>query len=198
MVEIARALSIEARVLILDEPTSSLTDDEVESLFGLVRRLREQGVATIFVSHRLNEVFAIVDRVTILRDGHTVGAGPAAEFDRERTIHLMVGRALEELVPPEESLGEGATCLRVRGLTLAGAFADIDLDVRPGEIVGLAGLVGAGRSEFLETLFGLRRPTLGPWSSTESRARSAPLATRSRAASPSCRPTASSRASCSR
>jgi ABC-type sugar transport system ATPase subunit len=161
MVEIARALSIEARVLILDEPTSSLTDDEVASLFALVRRLREQGVATIFVSHRLNEVFSIVDRVTILRDGRTVGAGPAGEFDRERTIHLMVGRALEELVPPDESASDGASCLRVRGLTLSGAFGDIDLDVRPGEIVGLAGLVGAGRSELLETLFGQYRADAG-------------------------------------
>ena len=161
MVEIARALSIDARVLILDEPTSSLTDDEVEALFGLVRRLREQGVATIFVSHRLNEVFAIVDRVTVLRDGRTVGAGPAAEFDRGRTIHLMVGRALEEIVPPPDSVAEGTSCLRVRGLTLPGAFENVDIDVGPGEIVGLAGLVGAGRSELLEALFGLHRPARG-------------------------------------
>jgi ABC-type sugar transport system ATPase subunit len=157
MVEIARALSIEARILILDEPTSSLTDDEVEALFGLVERLREQEVATIFVSHRLNEIFAIADHLTILRDGRTVGAGPAADFDRERAIHLMVGRALEELVPPAESSGDENACIRIRGLTLRGAFEDVDLDIRPGEIVGLAGLVGAGRSELLETLFGLHR-----------------------------------------
>ena len=161
MVEIARALSIDARILILDEPTSSLTDDEVEALFALVRRLRDEGVATIFVSHRLNEVFAIVDRLTILRDGRTVGAGPVAEFDRERTIHLMVGRALEELVPPEESAVDEHACLRVRGLTLGGAYTEVDVDVRSGEIVGLAGLVGAGRSELLETLFGLHRPESG-------------------------------------
>ena len=95
MVEIARALSIDARVLILDEPTSSLTEDEVEALFGLVRRLRAEGVATIFVSHRLGEIFALADRVTVLRDGHTVGGGMVADFDRARLIELMVGRALE-------------------------------------------------------------------------------------------------------
>ena len=156
LVEIARALSTEARLVILDEPTSSLTDDEVESLFAIVRRLREQGVATIFVSHRLNEIFALADRVTVLRDGRTVGSGGIGELDRPRLIQLMVGRALENVAaagaPPEVD----RPVLRVRGLTLAGAFADVDLDVGAGEIVGLAGLVGAGRSELLESLFGLR------------------------------------------
>ena len=157
MVEIARALSIDARVLILDEPTSSLTEDEVNALFGLVRRLRAQGVATIFVSHRLGEIFAIADRVTVLRDGHTVGGGPAGEFDRARLIELMVGRALESL-DVEHHQGEGRDAvLRVRELRLQGAFQDVTLDVAPGEVVGLAGLIGAGRSELLEALFGLRR-----------------------------------------
>jgi ABC-type sugar transport system ATPase subunit len=161
LVEIARALSIDARVLILDEPTSSLTDDEVESLFGLVRKLREEGVATIFVSHRLKEVFDLVDRVTVLRDGHTVGEAPVAELDRPKLIQLMVGRALEEIEPPAAQERAGGAALRVRGLTLPHGFADVDLDVAPGEIVGLAGLIGAGRSELLEALFGLRRPAGG-------------------------------------
>ena len=161
MVEIARALSIDARVLILDEPTSSLTDDEVEALFGLIRHIRSEGVATIFVSHRLKEVFDLVDRVTVLRDGHTVGSAPAAELDRSKLIHLMVGRALEEIEPPQAAETGGQPALRVRGLTLPRGFSDVDLDVAPGEIVGLAGLVGAGRSELLETLFGLHRPTSG-------------------------------------
>jgi ABC-type sugar transport system ATPase subunit len=161
MVEIARALSIDARVLILDEPTSSLTDDEVEALFGLVRKLRDQGVATIFVSHRLKEVFDLVDRVTVLRDGHTVAASPIEELDRPKLIHLMVGRALEEIEPPAAQEQGGAVALRVRGLTLPAGFADVDLEVAPGEIVGLAGLVGAGRSELLEALFGLHRPSAG-------------------------------------
>ena len=157
LVEIARALSMDARVVILDEPTSSLTDDEVEALFAVVRRLRDDGVAVIFVSHRLNEVLAIADRLTILRDGRTVGSGPAGEFDRPRVIHLMVGRALEELEIAAGAGEERPAILRVRGASLPRAFADVDLDVAPGEVVGLAGLVGAGRSELLEALFGLRR-----------------------------------------
>jgi ABC-type sugar transport system ATPase subunit len=157
MVEIARALSIDARVLILDEPTSSLTDDEVASLFAVVRRLRDDGVAVIFVSHRLSEIFRVADRITVLRDGRTVGGGAAAEFDRPRLIELMVGRALEEDWPHAESAATAEALLRVRDLSLPGVFTAVDLDVASGEIVGLAGLVGAGRSELLEALFGLRR-----------------------------------------
>jgi len=158
LVEIARALSIDARVLILDEPTSSLTDDEVASLFGVVRRLRDDGVAVIFVSHRLSEIFAVADRITVLRDGHTVGGGTAAELDRPRLIELMVGRALEELEPHEDTARDAAEpVLRVRGVSMPGVLDEIDLDLAAGEILGLAGLVGAGRSELLETLFGLRR-----------------------------------------
>jgi ABC-type sugar transport system ATPase subunit len=161
MVEIARALSIDARVLILDEPTSSLTDDEVAALFRVVGTLREQGVATIFVSHRIKEVYELVDRITVLRDGHTVGSGTVAELDRAALIQLMVGRDLEDLTPPPTPEVDGQMALRVRGLSVPGAFAEIDLDVAPGEIVGLAGLVGAGRSELLETLFGIRRAAFG-------------------------------------
>ena len=162
MVEIARALSIDARVLILDEPTSSLTDDEVQALFASVRRLREEGVATIFVSHRLNEVFELADRYTVLRDGRTVGSGSVSAIDRDGLIELMVGRALAAEGPPRAGgAAEGATVLRTRALSLEGAFADVALEVGPGEIVGLAGLVGAGRTELLETLFGLRRPDAG-------------------------------------
>jgi ABC-type sugar transport system ATPase subunit len=158
MVEIARALSMDARVLILDEPTSSLTDDEVAALFAAVRRVREQGVATIFVSHRLNEVFALADRVTVLRDGRTVGSGPVVEFDRQKLIGLMVGRALEDTMAAEQASAEDVV-LRTRDLTLEGYFAGVDLEVSRGEIVGLAGLVGAGRTELLESLFGLHRPS---------------------------------------
>ncbi len=157
MVEIARALSTDARVVILDEPTSSLTDDEVESLFAIVRRMRDQRVATIFVSHRLNEIFALADRVTVMRDGHTVGSGAAEEFDRPRVIHLMVGRELGNQEPPAQAHVQETAVLRARGLSVPGACEDVDLDVAPGEIVGLAGLVGAGRTELLEAIFGLRR-----------------------------------------
>jgi ABC-type sugar transport system ATPase subunit len=160
LVEVARALSVDARVLILDEPTSSLTDDEVAALFRVVRRLRDEGVTTIFVSHRLQEVFALADRLTVLRDGRTVGEARSAEIDRPRLIELMVGRALVEVEPPPVQ-ERGDAALSLRGLSLAGSFADVDLDVAPGEIVGLAGLVGAGRSELLETVFGLVRPGSG-------------------------------------
>ena len=115
MVEIARALSIDARVLILDEPTSSLTDDEVESLFRVVRRLREEGVAMIFVSHRLSEIFQLADRVTVLRDGHTVGEGPLSELDRPQLIELMVGRALEDCRATSGSASELGDRARARG-----------------------------------------------------------------------------------
>ena len=121
MVEIARALSIDARVLILDEPTSSLTEDEVDALFGLVRRLRDEGVATIFVSHRLGELFALADRVTVLRDGHTVGGGLVADFDRPRLIALMVGRELENFDATHDGASDVADAvLRVRDFSLGG------------------------------------------------------------------------------
>jgi ABC-type sugar transport system ATPase subunit len=161
MVEIARALSMAARVLILDEPTSSLTDDEVDALFQTVRRLKESGVAVVFVSHRLNEVFAIADHVTVLRDGLTVRSSPAAELDKRGLISLMIGREHQDLVAPEEQLRAVEPVLRIRGLSLVGAVDDVALDVHPGEIVGLAGLVGAGRSEVLESIFGLHREAVG-------------------------------------
>jgi ABC-type sugar transport system ATPase subunit len=154
MVEIARALSMEARVVILDEPTSSLTDDEVEALFDAVRALRDQGVAVAFVSHRMNEVFSLVDRVTVLRDGSVMGTGPIKSYDRAGLIALMIGRELGHL-----ELGTGGhvsanPVLRVRGFSVPGRVWSADLEVEKGEIVGLAGLVGAGRSALLEGLFG--------------------------------------------
>ena len=160
MVEIARALSINARVLILDEPTSSLTDDAVSLLFASVRRLCDHGVAVVFVSHRLDEIFSICDRVTVLRDGRTVGEAPVSGFDRDSLVSLMVGASLEQAShePSLHRVGDRMV-LRTRNLSLAGAFTGVDLEVRTGEIVGLAGLVGAGRTELLESLFGLHRPS---------------------------------------
>jgi ABC-type sugar transport system ATPase subunit len=159
MVEIARAISIDARVLILDEPTSSLTDDEVAALFAAVARLKEQGVAIVFVSHRLNEIFAVADHVTVLRDGHTVGDGPCGSFDRQSLVTLMVGRAVEDVQADHDVAVHESPALRLRGVGVAGAVEDVDLDVGHGEIVGLAGLVGAGRSELLEAIFGVRART---------------------------------------
>lgn len=155
LVEIARALSVEARVLILDEPTASLTGSETEHLFAVIRRLKSQGVGMIFISHRLDELKQIADRVTVLRDGRLVGTVRMAEVDRGDLIRMMVGRELTTLFPePRESPGD--VLLEARGLSSrAEGVHDVNLIIRAGEIVGLAGLVGAGRTELARVLFGL-------------------------------------------
>jgi rhamnose transport system ATP-binding protein len=160
VVEIAKALSIEASVLVMDEPTAALSSREVERLFATVRQLREHGVAVLFVNHRLEEVFALCDRVTVLRDGRHVITAPIGELTPAETIRHMVGRRLDSLFPKEPAeIGEVA--LRVSGLTRAGVFRDVSFEVRRGEIVALAGLVGAGRTEVARALFGLDRAEAG-------------------------------------
>ncbi|MEZ5077513.1 MAG: sugar ABC transporter ATP-binding protein [Solirubrobacterales bacterium] len=154
MVEIARAISMDARVLILDEPTSSLTDEEVESLFGVIRNLKERGVSTIFVSHRLKEVFEITDHLTVLRDGVTVAREAIADLDAGKLIALMVGKQVDHK-PPAAAPAAGRTRLEVSDLAVPGIIEDVSFEVGAGEIVGFAGLVGAGRSELLKTIFGL-------------------------------------------
>ncbi|MEP7270038.1 MAG: sugar ABC transporter ATP-binding protein [Acidobacteriota bacterium] len=155
MLEIARSLGASARVLILDEPTASLTEREVEALFKVIRELRAQGVGIIYISHRLEELFAIADRVTVLCDGHTVTTREMSAIDERELIHLMVGRELSEVFPKREvPLGE--TLLETRGLSCrATGIHDVSVTVRAGEILGLSGLVGAGRTEFAKALFGL-------------------------------------------
>jgi ABC-type sugar transport system ATPase subunit len=155
LVEIARAISIDARVLILDEPTSSLSDDEVRGLFDVVRVLARQRVAVAFVSHRIGEVFDLADRATILRDGEVVGSDRMDSYDRRRMIQLMTGRKLEELELDRGRHKARDPVLRVRALSVRGRVHAATLEVGRGEIVGLAGLVGAGRSELLEALFGV-------------------------------------------
>ncbi|HKG25878.1 MAG TPA: sugar ABC transporter ATP-binding protein [Thermomicrobiales bacterium] len=153
MVEIARALAKNVRVLILDEPTSSLTAQETATLFEIIASLRERGVAVIYISHRLEEVFAIAQRVTVLRDGRLVGTLPIAEATHERLIGMMVGRDLSDLfVRAPESYGP--VRLEVRGLRRAGVLDDVSFSVRPGEILGVAGLVGSGRTELMRSIFG--------------------------------------------
>lgn len=166
MVEIARVLAMDARILILDEPTSSLTDDQASSLFATLRRLRAQGVATVFVSHRIEEVMRLVDDLTILRDGATVCSDPIAAFTPERVIEEMVGRKLLSQARLDAQVDhdvdrEARPALRIRGLTVPGTAFDVDIDVKPGQVVGLAGLVGAGRSDILEAIFGLARTSGG-------------------------------------
>jgi ABC-type sugar transport system ATPase subunit len=153
-VEIAKALSINAKVLIMDEPTAALTESDVEQLFDIVRLLKDRGVAVIYISHRLVEVFQLADRVTVLRDGHFVGSVPVAETSEGELIRMMVGRTITELFPklPSEIRGD---ILEVRNLSRRPQTQDVSFKVRGGEIVGLAGLVGSGRSETAQVVFGI-------------------------------------------
>ncbi|WP_433856174.1 sugar ABC transporter ATP-binding protein [Streptomyces kronopolitis] len=165
MVEIAKALSLDARVLIMDEPTAVLTSEEVETLFEIVRELRDGGVGIIFITHHLDEIGVLGDRVTVLRDGRSVREVPAAT-DEDELIRLMVGRDIAEQYPRQRPDAPGAPVLRVRGLTRRGSaagpvFEGIDFEVRAGEVVGLAGLVGAGRTEVVRAIFGVDRYDAG-------------------------------------
>jgi len=154
MVEMAGALSQDARIILMDEPTASLTPNEVNRLFAIVRRLRSQGVAIVFVSHRLEEVLEICDRITVLRDGEVVGELETAETNVNEIIRLMVGRSLSSFYNKETSAPAGEVVLEVEGLTRAMKFEGISFQVRAGEIVGVAGLVGAGRTDVARAIFG--------------------------------------------
>jgi rhamnose transport system ATP-binding protein len=160
LVEIAKALSLDAQVVVMDEPTAALSSRETEQLFGIVRGLRERGVAVLFISHRLEEVFELADSVTVLRDGEHVITAPASELDTAKLIRHMVGRELGELFP-KEAAEISDPVLEVRGLTREGVFRDISFSLRRGEILGLAGLVGAGRTEVARALFGIDRVDSG-------------------------------------
>jgi ABC-type sugar transport system ATPase subunit len=153
-VEIAKALSQQARILIMDEPTASLTAHDVEILFNIVRRLRAQGVGIIYISHRLEEVFELADRVTVLRDGKFAGTLAVADATHPKLISLMVGRTLDNLFPKDE-VPIGEPVLEVRDLTRSGVVEAVSFSVRRGEIVGLSGLVGSGRSDLAQALFGV-------------------------------------------
>jgi rhamnose transport system ATP-binding protein len=156
IVEIAKALSFDARVLIMDEPTAALTGSEVARLFGVVRTLREQGAAILFISHRLAEIFEICQRVTTLRDGVLIAEEEVAGLTEDDLVRRMVGRTLDELYPKQDT-EIGAVALSVERLTREGVFTDVSFQVRRGEIVGLAGLVGAGRTEVARAIFGIDR-----------------------------------------
>ena len=160
LVEIAKALSKEAKILVLDEPTAALTESEVETLFNILRDLKARGVGMVYISHKLNEVFEMSDRITVLRDGRTVGTQAASDLTKEKVIELMVGREVGNIFPePDHELGE--TVLEVRGLTAYSLDAadkrivdEISFSVRKGEVLGIAGLMGAGRTELLMSIFG--------------------------------------------
>ena len=154
MVEIAKAISFGSRIIIMDEPTSAIMEREVGHLHAMIRQLREAGTAIIYITHKMDEVFAISDEVTVFRDGQWVATRPAAELDRDRLITLMVGRELTNLFPKEHA-PIGDVAMRVQGLNRRNLVRDVSFEVHHGEILGIAGLMGAGRTEVLETVFGV-------------------------------------------
>ncbi len=159
LVQIAKALSRKIKILVLDEPTAALTENEIGRLFDLLRKLKAQGIGMIYVSHRLNEIMAMADRVTVMRDGQRITTLPISEVDEEKLIGLMVGRKVEAAT--RKSARRDKVVLSVRDLSVGGQFSGVSFDLREGEIIGLGGLVGAGRSELLECLYGLTPPDSG-------------------------------------
>jgi len=160
LVAISRALSIEARVVIMDEPTAALSQKEIEELYELVDKLKAQGKAILFISHKFDEIFRIADRYTVFRDGQFVGAGEMTEIDEGALVQMMVGRAVDQIFPKREAV-IGDEVLKVVGYSHPTEFADINFSLKRGEILGFYGLVGAGRSEFMQSLIGITKPTKG-------------------------------------
>ena len=154
MLEIIKAVSNEPQIVIMDEPTSAITDKEIEKLFDMIRVLKSRGACVIYISHKMDEIFRIADDITVLRDGTMVDSRPASELDVDETIALMVGRRMENKYPYEE-VPKGDVLLDVKRLTSNGVFRDVSFNIRAGEIVGFAGLMGAGRTEVVRALFGL-------------------------------------------
>jgi ABC-type sugar transport system ATPase subunit len=161
MVQIAAAVGGGARIIVFDEPTSSLSQAEAERLFALIERLKARGVTCIYVSHRMPEIFRLCDAVTVLRDGRHVATRATASLTESDLVQMMIGRPLAEYFGRHSTSGTGDEVLRVEGLTVPGKFEDVSFSVRAGEIVGLAGLMGAGRSEVASTLFGIEHPSRG-------------------------------------
>jgi len=154
MVEIAKAIAFDSKIIIMDEPTSAITEREVERLHNIIRQLREAGTAVIYITHKMDEVFAISDEITVFRDGAWVATEKAAKMNREKLIGLMVGRELNQLFPKVEAK-IGDVILEVENLSRGKVVKNVSFSVRRGEILGFAGLMGSGRSEVLETLFGI-------------------------------------------
>ncbi len=160
LVAIARALSVDAKIVIMDEPTASLSHKEVEELYQIIAKLKREGKAILFISHKFEEIFQIADRYTVLRDGRSVGEGLVAEATPANLISLMVGRTVD-MIFPKPVATPGETVFSVAGLCHPTEFADIDFDVRKGEILGFYGLVGSGRSEVMQAIFGVTHPSAG-------------------------------------
>ena len=160
LVEIAKALSMNAKILIMDEPTASLSQREAEDLYAIARRLRDQGVGIILISHRFEDIFGLADRVTVFRDAQYIGSWQLCEVDQPFLVHHMVGREITQLFPKKQTT-VGKELLRLENLSRTGFYRDINMTVHAGEIVGLTGLVGAGRTEVMESVFGVTKPDSG-------------------------------------
>jgi ABC-type sugar transport system ATPase subunit len=160
LVEIARAIAFDAKLIVMDEPTSSLSESEVEKLYNIIEQLKERGISIIFISHKLKELFKVSDRFTVLRDGQYIGTYEAEELDEPKLIKLMVGRDVT-YEKNESTVEVGETILKVDGLSKSGNFKDISFELRKGEVLGITGLVGSGRTELAQALFGVNRPESG-------------------------------------
>lgn len=160
LVEIIKAISLSAKVVIMDEPTSAITDKEVTTLFDQIEKLRAANVAIIYISHKMDEIFRIADRITVLRDGQHICTDEAKNLTHDQIIHMMVGREITEFYPKLEIV-RGPIVMTVRGFTKGQKFQNIGFDLHKGEILGIAGLVGAGRSELVESVFGITKPDRG-------------------------------------
>ena len=160
MIEIAKAISYDSKLIIMDEPTSALTEKEVEQLFAIMRRLKQQGKSIIYISHKLDEIYEVTDKVTVYRDGEYIGSENTPDLPVDRMINMMVGRNVDEMFPKIEC-PIGDVKLEVRNLCHKKYFQDVSFTVRKGEILGLAGLVGAGRTEVIETIFGIKKKESG-------------------------------------
>ena len=161
VVEIVKALSVNCRVIIFDEPTAALTESETEALFRIIETLKGRGIAIIYISHRLAEIYRIADTVSVLRDGSLIDTRPVSDIDQISLVHSMVGRELKDIYPPKAAADGAGALLEVRGLGLEGEFEDVSFSLRKGEILGFAGLVGSGRTEVARTICGLYRKTAG-------------------------------------
>jgi inositol transport system ATP-binding protein len=160
MVEIATAISHNADLIIMDEPTSAITDKEVDHLFEIINSLKEKGVSIIYISHKMDEIFRICDEITVFRDGQYIGTSLASETNQESLIRMMVGREIKQVFHKEEA-EIGDVALAVKNLSRAGKFQNISFEVRKGEILGIAGLMGSGRTEVIESIFGIFPPDTG-------------------------------------
>lgn len=160
LVEIVKAISMNSKIIVMDEPTSAITEKEAVILFKQIERLKQQDVAIIYISHKLDEIFRISDTITVLRDGQLIGTKPAGEFDEDALISMMVGRKITEIYP-KEATKTGDVIMEVKGLSRGKWVHDANFQLKKGEVLGIAGLVGAGRSELVETIFGIAAKTAG-------------------------------------